>query len=61
MNAFCDTFFLLFIYLFLVWAVFKIMGEIPPEVLERTVLFNKKSRHMWEKRGVYRDLVGKPE
>jgi len=29
--------------LFLVWTVFKIMGEIPPEALERIVLFNQKS------------------
>jgi len=29
------------------------MDEIPPEVLGRTVLFNQKSRHMGDRRGVY--------
>ena len=34
------------------------MGDISPDALGRIVLFNQKLRHLGERRGVYRDLVG---
>jgi hypothetical protein len=37
------------------------MRVLAAEVLARIVLFNQKSKHIRERRGVYRDLVGKPE
>ena len=57
--------FILYIYIYIYIYIFCELSskirKIPPEVLSRIVFLNQKPKHMGERRGVYRVLVGKPE